>query len=80
MQYACAVLSSVVCPAVQYFSTSSSSGAEPPLIGGFGLLKDILPLALSWTQANQLFDLHLTKVLYDVVLPSIIGSSSWSRG
>ena len=23
---------------------SSSSGAEPPLIGGFGLLNDILPL------------------------------------
>jgi len=24
--------------------SSSSSGAEPPLIGGFGLLNDILPL------------------------------------
>ena len=25
-------------------SSSSFSGAEPPLIGGFGLLNDILPL------------------------------------
>ena len=36
--------------------------------------------ALSWKQVNPFFDLHLTKVLYDVVLPSIFGSSSLSRG
>ena len=61
-------------------SSSSSSGAEPPLIGGFGLLNDILPLCSNLNTGYPIFDLHLTKVLYDVVLPSMLGSSSWSRG
>jgi len=30
--------------ALKIFSSYSSSGSEPPLIGGFGLLNDILPL------------------------------------
>ena len=61
-------------------AASSSSGAEPPLIGGFGLLNDILPLCCILDTGYPIFDLHLTKVLYDVVLPSIFGSSSWSLG
>ena len=59
---------------------TSSSGAEPPLIGSFGLLNDRFPLCSILGTGYPIFDLHLTKVLYDVVLPSILGSSSWSHG
>jgi len=57
-------------------SSYSSSGAEPPLIGSFGLLNDDLPLCTGYPS----FDLHLTEVLYDDVLPFTLGPSSWSRG
>ena len=35
---------SEVKPVLRLLISSSSSGAEPPLIGGFGLLNKILPL------------------------------------
>jgi len=60
--------------------TPSSSGGEPPLIGCFGLLNDDLPLCSILDTDYPNFYLHLTEVLYDVVLPSMSGSSSWSRG
>ena len=55
--------------------SSSSSGAEPPLVGGFGLPNDILPFCSILNTGYPIFNLHLTKVLYDIVLPSILGSS-----
>ena len=57
-------------------SSSSSSGAEPPLVGSFGLLNDDLPLCSTLDTGYPIFDLHLTEVLYDV-FPSMLGSSSW---
>ena len=66
-------------PGTQLISSSSSSGAEPPLIGGFGLLNEILLLCFILDTGKPIFYFHLTKTLYDVVLPSIFGSSSWSR-
>jgi len=54
-------------------SSSSSSGAEPPLVGSFGLLNDDLPLCSTLDTGYPIFDLHLTEVLYDVVLPSMLG-------
>ena len=62
------------------FSSSSSLGAEPPLVGSFGLLNDDLPLCSILDTGYPIFDLYLTEVLYDVVLPSVLGSSSSSRG
>jgi len=61
-------------------SSSSSSGAELPLIGGSGLPNDILPFCSILNTGYPIFDLHLTKVLYNVVLPSILRSSFWSVG
>ena len=58
---------------------TSSSGVEPPLVGGFGLPNDILPFCSILNTGYPIFYLHLTKVLY-IVLPSILGSSSWSIG
>jgi len=59
--------------------TPSSSGAEPPLMGSFGLLVD-LPLCSILDTGYPIFYLHLPEVLYDVVLPSMLGPSSLSRG
>ena len=59
--------------------TPSSSGAEPPLIGCFGFLNDDLPLCSILDTDYPIFDLHLTEVPYDAVLPSMLGSPSWSR-
>jgi hypothetical protein len=58
--------------------SSSSSGAEPPSVGGFGLPNDILPFCSMLITGYPIFNLHLMKVLYDIVLPSIRGSSFWS--
>ena len=61
-------------------ASSSSSGAEPPLVGGFGLPNDILPFCSILNTGYPIFNLHLTKVLYDIVLPSVLRSSFWSVG
>jgi hypothetical protein len=62
-------------------SSSSSSGAEPPLVvGSFALLDDFLPFYSILNTGYPIFDLHMTEILYDVVLPSVLGSSFWSFG
>jgi hypothetical protein len=59
----------------------SSSGAEPPLVvGSFGLLNDFLPFYSILSTGYPIFDIHVTEVLYDVVLPFVLGSSFWSFG
>ena len=51
--------------------------AELPLIAeSFGLLNDLLLPFLSILDANcPIFYLHLANVLFDVILPSVLGSS-----
>ena len=65
---------------MSHYISSSSSGTEPPLVEGFGLPNDILPFCSILSTGYPIFNLHLTKVLYDIVLPSILGSSFWSIG
>ena len=52
-------------------------GAELSLIAAsFGLLSDLLLPFLSILGARcPISDLHLAKVLFDVILPSVLGSS-----
>jgi hypothetical protein len=52
-------------------------GAELSLISvSFGLLNDFLLPFLSILDANcPIFDLHMANVLFDVILPSVLGSS-----
>ena len=52
-------------------------GAELSLIAeSFGLLNDLLLPFLSILDAScPIFDLHLANVLFDVILPSVLGSS-----
>jgi hypothetical protein len=62
--------------------SSSSSGAELSLIAeSFGLLNSLLLPFLSILDAScPVFDLHLANVLFDVILPSVLGSSLLSFG
>ena len=52
-------------------------GAELSLIAErFGLLNDLLLPFLSTLGAScPIFDLHFSNVLFDVILPSLLGSS-----
>jgi hypothetical protein len=52
-------------------------GAELSLIAkSFGLLNDLLLPFLSFLDAScPIFDLHLANVLFDIILPSVLGSS-----
>ena len=51
-------------------------GAELPVIERFGLLNDLLLPFLSILDAScPIFDLYLTNVLFNVILPSVLGSS-----
>ena len=52
-------------------------GAELSLIAeSFALLNDLLLPFLSILDAScPIFDLHLANVLFDVILPSVLGSS-----
>ena len=59
------------------YSSSSSSGTEIPLVGGFGLHNDILPVCSILNTGYPIFNLHLTNVLYDIDLPSILGHTSY---
>jgi len=47
----------------------------------FALLNDLLLPFLSILEAScPIFDLHLANVLFDVILPSVLGSSLCSSG
>ena len=52
-------------------------GAElPSTADSFGLLNDLLLQFFSILDAScPIFDLHLANVLFDVILPSVLGSS-----
>jgi len=49
-------------------------GAELPLVESFGLLNDLFPLPSILDTGYPVFDLHLADVLFDVILPSVLGS------
>jgi hypothetical protein len=44
------------------------------LIESFGLLNDLFPFPLILDAGYPLFDLYLADVLFDVILPSLLGS------
>jgi len=50
------------------------------LVERFGLLNDLFPLSSILNAGYPVFDLHLADILYDVIIPSVLGSSLWSFG
>ena len=50
------------------------------LVESFGLLNDLFPLPSILDAGYPVFDLQLANVLFNVTLPSILGSSLWSFG
>ena len=50
-------------------------GAELPLVESFDLLNDLFPFPSILDAGYPVFDLHLADVLFDVILPSVLGSS-----
>jgi hypothetical protein len=49
--------------------------AEIPLVESFGLLNDLFPFSSILDGGYPVFDLYLANVLFDVILPSVLGSS-----
>jgi hypothetical protein len=45
------------------------------LVEGFGLLNDLFPFPSILDADYPVFDLHLSDVLFDVILPSVLGFS-----
>ena len=45
------------------------------LVESFGLLNDLFPLPSILDARYPVFDLHLADVLFDVIPPSVLGSS-----
>jgi hypothetical protein len=45
------------------------------LVESFGLLNDLFPLPSILDAGNPVFGLYLADVLFDVILPSVLGSS-----
>jgi len=45
------------------------------LVKIFVLLNDLFPLPTILDAGHPVFDLHLADVLFDVILPSVLGSS-----
>jgi len=59
---------------VHLLASSSSLGAELPLnIESFGLLNNLPPLPSILDTGDPIFDLHMTDILFDVILPSTVG-------
>jgi len=50
------------------------------LAESFGLLNDIFPFPSILEAGYPVVDLHLANVLFDVILPSVLGSSLGSFG
>jgi hypothetical protein len=50
-------------------------GAELPLVESFDLLNDLFPLPSILNAGYPILDLQLANVLFDVILPSVLGSS-----
>jgi hypothetical protein len=51
------------------------SGTELPLVESFGLLNDLFPFPSILDAGYPVLGLQLADVLYDVILPSVLGSS-----
>jgi hypothetical protein len=45
------------------------------LVESFGLLNDLFPFPPILDTGYSVFDLHLANVLFNVILPSLLGSS-----
>jgi hypothetical protein len=45
------------------------------LVESFGLLNDLFPFPTILDAGCPVFNLHLAYVLFDVILPSVLGSS-----
>jgi len=58
-----------------YFSSLLLPGAELPLVESFGLLNDLFPFPSILDAGYPVLDLQLANVLFDVILPSVLGSS-----
>jgi hypothetical protein len=50
-------------------------GAQLSLVEGSGLLNDLFPLPSILDAGYPVSDLHLADVLFDVILPSVLGIS-----
>jgi hypothetical protein len=50
-------------------------GAKLSLVESFGLLSNLFPFPLILDAGYPVLDLQLADVLFDVILPSILGSS-----
>jgi hypothetical protein len=50
-------------------------GAELPLVEDFGLLNDLFLFSSILDAGYPVLDLQLANVLFDVILPSVLGSS-----
>jgi len=56
-------------------------GAELPLmVENFGLLNELFPFPSILDAGYTIFNLHLANILFDVILPSVLGYSLWSFG
>ena len=45
------------------------------MVESFGLLNDLFPIPSIQDAGYPVFDLHLADILFDVILPSVLGSS-----
>jgi hypothetical protein len=45
------------------------------MVESYGLLKDIFPFPSILDAGYPIFNLHLANVLFDVILPSVLGFS-----
>ena len=50
------------------------------MIESYGLLNDIFPFLSILDAGYPIYNPHLANVLFDAVLPSVLGSSLWSFG
>jgi hypothetical protein len=50
-------------------------GAELPLVESLGLLTDLFPFPSILDAGYPVLDLQLANVRFDVILPSVLGSS-----
>jgi hypothetical protein len=50
-------------------------GAELPLVESFGFLNNLFPFSSILNAGYPILVLHLANVLFDIILPSVLGSS-----
>jgi hypothetical protein len=64
-------------PATYFFSFFQALNF---LVESFGLLNNLFPFPSILDAGYPVFDLHLADVLFDVILPSVLGFSLGSLG